>query len=160
MRFCCLASLRVLVPSTARELRSNPTFTANRGPRSGKNCIFRAQTSHRKQLASKLIGFIHGLYQTGHHRLHRAASHRALQDAVGFRWIHEQWIAGWIGAWLGSPVLGHWGPSVNHVYVIPALLGAFIGAFAVTSMPRAASKAAMTKLQQNPTAPLELKKAS
>jgi hypothetical protein len=49
---------------------------------------------------------------------------------------------------------------VNHVYVIPALLGAFIGAFAVTSMPRAASKAGMARLQQNPTAPLELKKAS
>lgn len=156
MRFCCLASLRVLVPSTARELRSNPTFTANRGPRSGKNCIFRAQTSHRKQLASKLIGFIHGLYQTGHHRLALCAT----KMLSGFDGFMNKWIAGWIGAWLGSPVLGHWGPSVNHVYVIPALLGAFIGAFAVTSMPRAASKAAMTKLQQNPTAPLELKKAS
>ena len=78
----------------------------------------------------------------------------------GFDGFMNKWIVGWIGAWLGSPVLGHWGPIVKHVYVIPALLGAFIGAFAVTSMPRAASKAAMTKLQQNPTAPLELKKAS
>ena len=49
---------------------------------------------------------------------------------------------------------------MNHVYVIPGLLGAFIGAFAVTSMPRAASKAGMARLPQNPTAPLELKKAS
>jgi uncharacterized membrane protein YeaQ/YmgE (transglycosylase-associated protein family) len=89
--------------------------------------------------------------------LHLIVRYKMLSGFDGFM---NKWIAGWLGAWLGSPVLGHWGPSVNHVYVIPALLGAFIGAFAVTSMPRAASKAAMTKLQQNPTAPLELKKAS
>ena len=87
--------------------------------------------------------------------LHLIVRYKMLSGFDGFM---NKWIAGWIGAWLGSPVLGHWGPSVNRVYVIPALLGA--GAFAVTSMPRAASKAAMTKLQQNPTAPLELKKAS
>src|SRR5919197_2613600 len=34
-------------------------------------------------------------------------------------------VVGWIGGWLGSPVLGHWGPSVNtdQVFVIPAILG-------------------------------------
>jgi uncharacterized membrane protein YeaQ/YmgE (transglycosylase-associated protein family) len=53
----------------------------------------------------------------------------------------NKWIAGWIGGWLGSPVLGHWGPSVSQLYMIPALLGAFVGAFAVTSVPKAASKA-------------------
>lgn len=33
---------------------------------------------------------------------------------------------GWIGAWLGSPVLGHWPPVVHYdvVYIIPAILGA------------------------------------
>ncbi len=33
---------------------------------------------------------------------------------------------GWIGAWLGSPVLGHWWPGVNYgeVYIVPAILGA------------------------------------
>lgn len=31
----------------------------------------------------------------------------------------------WIGAWLGSPVFGHWfeGVKVNDVYIIPAILG-------------------------------------
>lgn len=80
----------------------------------------------------------------------------------GFDGFMNKWIAGWIGAWLGSPVLGHWGPSVAHVHIIPALLGALVGAFAVTSIPRAASKAGMATWQQNPNpiAPLELKKAN
>lgn len=30
---------------------------------------------------------------------------------------------GWIGAWLGSPVLGHWFREVQGVYIIPAILG-------------------------------------
>lgn len=34
---------------------------------------------------------------------------------------------GWIGAWLGSPVLGHWweGLAYGQVYIIPAILGSF-----------------------------------
>jgi uncharacterized membrane protein YeaQ/YmgE (transglycosylase-associated protein family) len=34
-------------------------------------------------------------------------------------------IFGWIGAWLGSPVLGHWFPGVQYqeIYIIPAILG-------------------------------------
>lgn len=65
--------------------------------------------------------------------LHPIVRYKMLSGFDGFM---NKWIAGWIGAWPGSPVLGHWGPSVNHVYVIPALLSAFIGAFAVTSMAR------------------------
>lgn len=69
----------------------------------------------------------------------------------GFDGFMNKWIAGWIGAWFGSPV-----------HIIPALLGALVGAFAVTSIPRAASKTGMATWQQNPNpiAPLELKKAS
>ncbi|MGA8867625.1 MAG: hypothetical protein WB510_11685 [Candidatus Sulfotelmatobacter sp.] len=33
-------------------------------------------------------------------------------------------IIGWFGAWLGSPVLGHWFWKVENVYVVPAILGA------------------------------------
>lgn len=33
-------------------------------------------------------------------------------------------LVGWVGAWLGSPVLGHWLWKVENVYVIPAILGA------------------------------------
>ena len=32
----------------------------------------------------------------------------------------------WIGAWLGSPVFGHWWPGLQYkeIYFIPAILGA------------------------------------
>ena len=35
-------------------------------------------------------------------------------------------IIGWIGAWLGSPVFGHWWEplKVCEIYIIPAILGA------------------------------------
>ena len=33
-------------------------------------------------------------------------------------------ILGWFGAWLGSPVLGHWFWKIENVYVVPAILGA------------------------------------
>ena len=34
-------------------------------------------------------------------------------------------VIGWIGAWLGSPVLGHWWEGLNRgeVYYVPAFLG-------------------------------------
>jgi uncharacterized membrane protein YeaQ/YmgE (transglycosylase-associated protein family) len=33
-------------------------------------------------------------------------------------------IVGWIGAWLGSPVFGHWLWKIENVYIVPAILGA------------------------------------
>ncbi len=33
-------------------------------------------------------------------------------------------IVGWFGAWLGSPVFGHWLWKIENVYVVPAILGA------------------------------------
>ncbi len=33
-------------------------------------------------------------------------------------------IVGWFGAWLGSPVLGHWLWKIENVYIVPAVLGA------------------------------------
>ena len=33
-------------------------------------------------------------------------------------------VVGWLGAWLGSPVLGHWFWKVENVYIVPAILGA------------------------------------
>ncbi len=34
-------------------------------------------------------------------------------------------VIGWVGAWLGSPVLGHWWEGLNRgeVYYVPAILG-------------------------------------
>lgn len=67
--------------------------------------------------------------------IHYLIKYRCLEGFDGFL---GQWIIGWVGAWLGSPVLGHW---FNHVelagvYLIPAL----VGAFAVAFMATAASK--------------------
>ena len=33
-------------------------------------------------------------------------------------------IVGWLGAWLGPPVFGHWLWKIENVYVVPAILGA------------------------------------
>ena len=35
-------------------------------------------------------------------------------------------IVGWLGAWLGSPVFGHWFWKIENVYVVPAILGAIV----------------------------------
>jgi uncharacterized membrane protein YeaQ/YmgE (transglycosylase-associated protein family) len=35
-----------------------------------------------------------------------------------------KWIVGWLGAWLGSPVFGHWFWKIENVYLVPAILGA------------------------------------
>lgn len=45
----------------------------------------------------------------------------------GFNSFLSKIIFGWIGAWLGSPVLGYWFAGVNYqnVYFIPAILGSF-----------------------------------
>ncbi|WP_338470915.1 GlsB/YeaQ/YmgE family stress response membrane protein [Niallia sp. XMNu-256] len=35
-------------------------------------------------------------------------------------------IAGFIGAWLGSLILGNWGPDIGGFAVIPAIIGSII----------------------------------
>ncbi|MNE47155.1 Transglycosylase associated protein [compost metagenome] len=41
-------------------------------------------------------------------------------------------IAGFIGAWLGSFILGNWGPVIGNFYFIPALIGAVVLVFIVS----------------------------
>ena len=46
----------------------------------------------------------------------------------GFYSFCSKVVVGWMGAWLGSPVLGYWPhrfPFLNHgnIWVIPAILG-------------------------------------
>lgn len=76
--------------------------------------------------------------------LHYAVCYRFLE---GFDGAVGKLIAGWLGAWLGSPVLGHWfeGAKLANIYLIPALLGAFVGAFVVTATGKALAKAFSTK---------------
>ncbi len=51
-----------------------------------------------------------------------------------------KWIAGWIGAWIGGPVLGHWWFQIQNIYIIPALVGAFVGAFSWVVIVRALNR--------------------
>jgi uncharacterized membrane protein YeaQ/YmgE (transglycosylase-associated protein family) len=68
--------------------------------------------------------------------------YRFLEGLDGFL---AKWIAGWLGAWLGSPVLGHWLVKTRDIYVIPALVGAFVGAFLVTATWKASAKVYASK---------------
>jgi uncharacterized membrane protein YeaQ/YmgE (transglycosylase-associated protein family) len=72
--------------------------------------------------------------------LHYVARYRFLE---GFDGLLGKVIAGWLGAWLGSPIFGHWFERVKiaNIYLIPALLGAFAGAFVVVVTAKAAAKA-------------------
>lgn len=57
-----------------------------------------------------------------------------------------KWVAAWICAWLASPVLGHWFGHlvIAGVYLIPAIIGGFVGAFSVTAVLKAWAKAFQT----------------
>jgi uncharacterized membrane protein YeaQ/YmgE (transglycosylase-associated protein family) len=50
-------------------------------------------------------------------------------------------VAGWLGGWVGSPVLGHWLFKVDDVYVIPAIVGAVVAVFLSTLLWKALAKA-------------------
>lgn len=67
--------------------------------------------------------------------MHFAIRYRMLGSVDGF---FAKWIAGWIGAWLGGPVLGHWWFQIQNIYVIPALVGAFVGAFSIVALTKSA----------------------
>jgi uncharacterized membrane protein YeaQ/YmgE (transglycosylase-associated protein family) len=75
-----------------------------------------------------VVGFI------GSFTLHVPLRYRALAGPEGFL---AAWILGWFGAWVGSPVVGHWGPHVGGQYILPALLGAFGVPFFAVSVFRA-----------------------
>jgi uncharacterized membrane protein YeaQ/YmgE (transglycosylase-associated protein family) len=38
--------------------------------------------------------------------------------------VFAKTVFAWIGAWLGSPILGHWFYKIGDVYLVPAFLGA------------------------------------
>ena len=96
--------------------------------------------------------------------LHTFVRYRVLAGLDGFVC---KWIVGWIGAWLGSPVFGYWGIHMENIYIIPAVLGAFIAPFLMTTALRALARTAAavprqdTATSQPGTAPqFEIRKAS
>lgn len=96
--------------------------------------------------------------------LHTIVRYRMLAGLDGFVCA---WIAGWTGGWLGSSVFGHWGGHMQNVYIIPALLGAFVGTFLVTAVVRVIAATAMVPIRPNvmasqpgATSQVEMRKAS
>lgn len=95
--------------------------------------------------------------------LHVLVRYRML---AGFDGFMSKWIAGWVGAWFGSPVFGHWGFHMGNLYIIPAVLGAFAGPFILTAVFRALAKTTViprpeTVAPQSGTASqFEMRKAS
>ena len=71
--------------------------------------------------------------------VHYAIRYRVLDGADGFL---AKWIVGWVGAWVASPVLGHWFADIHisSVYIIPAFIGGFSGAFLATAVWKAEAK--------------------
>ncbi|ASV66385.1 MULTISPECIES: GlsB/YeaQ/YmgE family stress response membrane protein [Cytobacillus] len=49
-------------------------------------------------------------------------------------------IAGFIGAWLGTLILGDWGPVIADFAIIPAIIGAIVLAFVVSFIMRSMRK--------------------
>jgi uncharacterized membrane protein YeaQ/YmgE (transglycosylase-associated protein family) len=67
-------------------------------------------------------------------------------------------IMGWIGAWIGSPVLGYWGWMVpmTNVYVVPAVLGSIAGIYSLVALARIVeSLLAPLTLRETPAVPSE-----
>jgi len=50
-------------------------------------------------------------------------------------------IAGFVGAWLGTAVLGNWGPQFANFAIIPAIIGAVVLVLLVSFIMRAFRKA-------------------
>ena len=71
--------------------------------------------------------------------MHSAIRYRFLGGVDGF---FSKWIVGWLGAWVASPVLGHWfaGFAIGGQYIIPAFLGAFSAAFMTTAVCKALAR--------------------
>ncbi len=50
---------------------------------------------------------------------------KLLHDSMLREAIVKAALVGWVGAWLGSLILGQWweGPNYGQVYYVPAILG-------------------------------------
>ncbi len=50
-------------------------------------------------------------------------------------------IAGFVGAWLGTLILGNWGPHVANFAIVPAIIGAVILVFLLSLIMRSFRRA-------------------
>jgi len=75
----------------------------------------------------------------------------AYHNVIGYRFLEGndalfgKLIVGWLGAWLGSPVFGHWFWKIENVYVVPAILGAIAAVQLIVLTGKALAKLASTR---------------
>lgn len=71
--------------------------------------------------------------------MHLVIRYRFMSGLEGFL---GKWVVGWVGAWIASPVLGHWfsGVAIGGQYIIPAFVGAFSLTFIATLGCKTAAK--------------------
>ncbi len=50
-------------------------------------------------------------------------------------------IAGFVGAWIGNLLFGHWGPNIAGFAIIPAIIGAALFVFLVGLVSRSFHRA-------------------
>lgn len=62
-------------------------------------------------------------------------------------------VLAWIGAWLGSPVLGYWSYKIENVYLVPAIIGAVTALVLNVVAWRAFAKVASNPPSTEKTAP-------
>ncbi len=74
--------------------------------------------------------------------LHYLVKYRTVEGFEGFL---GKVIVGWLGAWLGSPVLGHWPVNLSFadIYPIPVFLGALSTVFSVVLLFKSLSSLAL-----------------
>jgi uncharacterized membrane protein YeaQ/YmgE (transglycosylase-associated protein family) len=67
--------------------------------------------------------------------LHYVCKYYVTDDVWSFL---SKCVVGWFGAWLGSPVLGHWFAGLNYgsVYYVPAVIGALGAVIVAVDMAR------------------------
>ena len=51
-------------------------------------------------------------------------------------------IIGWFGAWLATPVFGHWLWKIENVYIVPAILGSIAAIHVLVLTAKALAKIA------------------
>jgi len=57
----------------------------------------------------------------------------------GYEGYFAKLVTGWIGGWIGSPVLGYWGAAITggNVHLIPAIVGSIAAIFMQVAILRA-----------------------
>jgi uncharacterized membrane protein YeaQ/YmgE (transglycosylase-associated protein family) len=87
-------------------------------------------------LSFVVLTLIAAIVAVAYHYVNR---YRLLEDIDA---VFGKLIVGWVGAWLGSAVFGHWLWRIENVYVVPAILGAIATVHLSVLMGKALAKIA------------------